>query len=338
MNVIILTEGFNNTGFGHLTRCTAIYQAFEANGIIPKLIVNGDKNAESILGNLNFAILNWLHNTSLLFDHLNKQSIVVIDSYLADLKLYNELTLKVKNCVFIDDNLRLPYPSGILLNGTVGSESFEYPERDKREYLLGSKYIPLRTDFWHVPEKTINNNVAQILITAGGQDIRNITPEIQKVVNEKYPNVVKNVVVGTAFSNKDEIVKSKDENTSLYFQPDSEQMKSLMLKSDIAISAAGQTLYELARTGTPTIAIGVIENQLNNIKGWEKAGFINYAGWWNSAELSENILKEMEKLEQHEVRNSKSQIGISLVDGKGAFRLVEYLKEKLEHENTISNQ
>lgn len=50
-------------------------------------------------------------------------------------------------------------------------------------------------------------------------------------------------------------------------------MLSLMLKCDIAVTAAGQTTYELARIGLPTIAIGVVENQKFNIDGWLEIGF-----------------------------------------------------------------
>jgi len=49
-------------------------------------------------------------------------------------------------------------------------------------------------------------------------------------------------------------------------------MKRVMAASDMAISAAGQTLYELARIGVPTIATAVVKNQLNNVQGWEKWG------------------------------------------------------------------
>jgi spore coat polysaccharide biosynthesis predicted glycosyltransferase SpsG len=42
----------------------------------------------------------------------------------------------------------------------------------------------------------------------------------------------------------------------------------LMVKSDLAITAAGQTIYELLATQTPFIPIKVIENQENNVNGF----------------------------------------------------------------------
>ncbi|HQF37072.1 MAG TPA: hypothetical protein PLL26_05540 [Candidatus Dojkabacteria bacterium] len=60
LKVFILTEGGKNIGFGHITRCTALYQAFEEKGIIPKFIVNGDESVLDLLKDLNYRLLNWI--------------------------------------------------------------------------------------------------------------------------------------------------------------------------------------------------------------------------------------------------------------------------------------
>ena len=44
-------------------------------------------------------------------------------------------------------------------------------------------------------------------------------------------------------------------------------MYSLMCLCDIAITGAGQTIYELMITGTPFLAIQLIENQKYNVLG-----------------------------------------------------------------------
>ncbi|MDQ7082427.1 MAG: glycosyltransferase [Aquificota bacterium] len=81
-------------------------------------------------------------------------------------------------------------------------------------------------------------------------------------------------MIGKGFRNIDEIKASADPNTELIFYPSAEEMKNLMLDADIAISAGGQTLYELARVGVPTIAVAVAENQMWNVSEWQEAGFI----------------------------------------------------------------
>lgn len=52
MKVFIITEGGKNIGFGHITRCLSLYQAFKEKEIIPELILNSDDNIEYLLDNL----------------------------------------------------------------------------------------------------------------------------------------------------------------------------------------------------------------------------------------------------------------------------------------------
>ena len=49
MKVVIVTEGGKDIGFGHITRCISLYQAFEERGIIPEFIVSGDTTVASLL-------------------------------------------------------------------------------------------------------------------------------------------------------------------------------------------------------------------------------------------------------------------------------------------------
>ena len=48
MKVCILTEGSAKLGFGHISRCISLYQAFEEKKIIPCLIINGDEITSSM--------------------------------------------------------------------------------------------------------------------------------------------------------------------------------------------------------------------------------------------------------------------------------------------------
>ena len=52
MKVSFLTEGGREIGFGHLTRCLSISQAFEEQGITPEfIIVDGDDSILDLLEN-----------------------------------------------------------------------------------------------------------------------------------------------------------------------------------------------------------------------------------------------------------------------------------------------
>jgi len=150
-----------------------------------------------------------------------------------------------------------------------------------------------------------------------------MTPKVLGFLRENYPGLKKNVIVGKAFQNIDEIKKNADKNTNLIYYPDANKMKKVMLESDIAISAGGQTLYELARVGVPTIGICVAENQLGNVIGWEKTGFLEYVGWYNKNDILEKIKDAVECLKDVKVRKTIFKIAKRIVDGKGSLRIVD---------------
>ena len=115
-------------------------------------------------------------------------------------------------------------------------------------------------------------------------------------------------------------------------------MKELMLNSDIAISAGGQTLYELARIGVPTIGICMAKNQEKNLNGWQMAGFIDYIGWYNNNELQFVLKQSIANLISSEERTSRSKIGKALVDGKGASRIVNVIMRKMANPKCAINE
>ncbi len=323
MKIIIITEGGKDIGFGHIIRCLSLYEAFKERGMLPEFIISGDNNIEYLFKDVNCQIFNWLGERNKLFTIIKDADIAIIDSYLADISLYNKIANLVKISVYIDDNKRLDYPKGIVLNGNIHAETLKYPKKDGITYLLGAKYTPLRKEFWEVPEKKIKENIKSIMVTFGGDDAKNMTPKILKLLNEKYPELNKSVIIGRAFQDIDEIKKCADKNTNLIYYPDAEKMMEIMLESDIAISAGGQTLYELARVGVPTIGICVAENQLGNIKEWEKIGFLEYAGWYNEGNITTEINKLLKNLESIKIRESKSKIGRKFIDGKGSLRMTD---------------
>lgn len=325
MKVFIITEGTKNTGFGHISRCLSLYQAFKEREILPEFIINGDNNIEYLLKDVNYQIFNWLDDKSKLFEKVRDVDIVIIDSYLADISVYNTLSDLSKLSVYLDDNKRLDYPKGIVVNGSIYAEELNYPHTNGVTYLLGPRYTPLRKEFWEVPEKKIKEKIESIMITFGGGDAKNMTPKILAFLNNEYPNLIKNVIIGRAFENIDDIKKCADKNTNLIYYPDTEKMKEIMFESDIAISACGQTLNELASVGVPTIGICVADNQLGNIKEWKRSGFLEYAGRYSKGNIFEKIKNVIEHLKDAKERKNKFKVARKFVDGKGSLRVIRLL-------------
>lgn len=331
MNVIILTEGGKDYGYGHIARCSSIFQAFVHYNIFPDFIVNGDESIKSILPSINVRNYNWLNDLSV----ISKADIVVIDSYLVDLDVYNKISSKVPLVVYVDDNNRLNYPGGIVVNGTLDASGMGYVQRENIKYLVGNDFIPLRKDFWNIPKLKINESIENILITMGGNDLRNLTPKILKSLKDNYPDTNKKIIIADSFNNTSEIVSLKDNSVELIYSPDSNQIINTMSSVDLAISASGQTLYELACIGVPTIAIGIIDNQKNNIKNWINQGFIEYAGCWNDDNLLDNILDKINYLQDMNIRYDKRLLGINAVNGKGSLNIVKNILNEFYKDNSI---
>lgn len=337
MRVYILTEGSSNIGFGHITRMLSIYKAFKLKGINPKLIVNGDTSVLDLVKEADFEIFNWTKNERKLLEKIKKADVVIVDSYLANIGLYEKISKTVKLSVYYDDNNRIEYPCGIVINGNIYAKDLNYPRKDCIEYLLGLEYLPLRKEFLYIPEKEIKEKIKNIMITFGGDDIRNMTPKILKILTKYFPNKKKNVIIGKGFNNIKEIENIVDKNTELIYYPDVEKLKQVMLNSDLAISAGGQTLYELARIGVPTIAISVAENQDNNIKSLMKVNFLANFLTWLDKYLDKKILKQIERLENKAIREKISKLGRILVDGKGSIRIVNKLLYRFINYRKVKN-
>jgi len=327
MKVSIVTEGFQNTGYGHITRCLSLCQAFSKRNIGSTIYVNGDENTRSNLPLYlyNYKIIDWLNYPAKLIKEINHSDILIIDSYLAGKEYYNSFSKVCNLCLFIDDNLRIEYPDGIILNGTINAESFPYPKGVSHTYLLGTKYIPLRDDFRNVPTRKINPEVRSLLVTFGGQDHKELTVPVLNALNETYPDIQKKVVIGSGFANQKTFEKFESDKVKIEFSPYPHEMCELMTTSDIAISAAGQTLYELAATGTPTIAIAVAENQKNNIYEWKKKDFLLGTIFNTDVNYLKKIIDTIELMKYITTRKRMSLIGKDNVDGQGAARVIDSL-------------
>ncbi|MCX8077571.1 MAG: hypothetical protein N3D76_02830, partial [Geminocystis sp.] len=299
--VLFLTEGYRQIGFGHITRCTSIYQAVGILGGEALMLVRGDYNTRCILKGIKYELCDWHNRWGEVKNRLKDFDTVVIDSYLADWEIYQEASDNVKVCLYIDDFKRLEYPKGIILNGGIHGEMLDYPKEEGRIYLLGPKFIPLREAFWGVGLKRINKELKRALITFGGADSRNMTLEVLRLLRKEHPELELFVVVGKGFKNKEEVYKLKDEKIRVFESLSGEEMRDLMTMVDLAVSAGGQTTYELARVGVPSVLVAVADNQLLNCKGWEKAGFAFYAGWWEDKELWKKLSEGVEKLKDYEL-------------------------------------
>ncbi|MCX6582705.1 MAG: UDP-2,4-diacetamido-2,4,6-trideoxy-beta-L-altropyranose hydrolase [Candidatus Aminicenantes bacterium] len=336
MKITILTEGGAEIGFGHVTRCLSLCQAFAARRHHTRFIVAGDASVAGILKNINFEIFDWRKEEERLMQAIDDVDVALVDSYLANEKVYETISASVKVAVFLDDTRRLDYPPGLVLNWSISARDLEYPEKDSINYLLGPAYVSLRNAFREVPAKEIKETVTDVLVTFGGDDSKNLTPKVQGFLTRDYPTLRKHIVIAGAFKNRAEIEAAADNNTHLVFSPDDEGMKKVMLESDIAIASGGQTIYELARVGVPAVVIAVADNQRNNVSGWEKTGFIENAGFWNEEHLMNVVAERFAKLTGFQSRRRAAAAGHNVIPCSEADQVIKRIEDKLDVYNLFN--
>lgn len=330
IKALFLTEGGRGIGFGHITRCIALSEALkERGGVDARFIIRGDSSISALLPSSDYLCFNWLAKKDRVIQAAKTADIAIIDSYLAKLNFYQWLYSFQSNLVCLDDSFRLDYPGRVVINGSIYAKNPVFTKDKLKNYLLGTDFTLVRREFWDVPSKPIKKNIKSIMLTLGGEDTRRIAPIILSFLTARYPQAIKNIVIGRGFRNLKAIEGRADKCTKLILYPDAEAMKQAMLNSDIAISSGGQSLYELARVGLPTIAICLAENQKENIEGWQKKGFIFYAGWYNDRNLLQKIEEGVSCLDSQEIRLRIKRVSRATIDGNGPRRAADFILRAL---------
>lgn len=304
--VVILTEAGPSIGHGHLGRCVALYDAFEAEGARPKMVVRGTAERKpSLVEHRRVEFAEWLDGARLVAG----TPIAVVDSYEAPESAYESIAAEVEVAVWLDDTARLAYPSGVVVNGGLLARSLPYARPVGASLLLGPRYQPLRCAFWQPPERRVSERVERVLVVFGGSDVRSLGPRLAALFADMPDAPSIHLVDGSL--------------TGV-------EMRDAMLAADVAVSAAGQTLYELAAVGVPTVGVVVADNQRVNSIGWQRAGFLKVAGMWNDPGVLERAVELTHELDSVSARCHAAHAGQRMVDGAGASRVSRFVRATLE--------
>lgn len=283
--VIIFTEGGDNIGFGHITRCSALYEELVGRNIETIFVVYGN-NINEILEGKEYINTDW-KNIEFLKDFLKKDDYIIIDSYLANLKIYNFISNNTKKCMYIDDNNRIKYPKGVILNPVL-YEDLEYETTNP--ILRGKDYIIIRKEFLEDIQPL--KKEIDILITLGGTDIRNLTPKLIKILQEIDSTFNIAIVIGKAFDNKKEIEALKTDKISLFYNISAMEMRDLILKSKFVICGCGQSINEMLILKANFLPILIADNQERNYNFLVKKKIVNCAMNYEELSYIKNIIKK----------------------------------------------
>ena len=350
--ILIRADGNANIGAGHIMRCMSIAVAAREQGI-ETLFVVADNSFYGLLKNSGFAVevLNTDYSKmeaefEILKHYIEsfKPTVTLIDSYyvteayLSNIKKYSKLA-------YIDDVKAFAYPVDILINYNIYAEDLCYEDLYNKsninvpELMLGGAFIPLRKEFQGMEEVISKRNVTDILFSAGGADPERIALNFVKVVidNEKLQDYNFHVILGKFEPDVNEINDIAKENKNIIVHENVSHMAEVMKKCDIAISAAGSTLYELCACGIPTITYILADNQVLGAVTMEKKEImLNVGDYRYSSDFFEILVDKIVSLcGTYEMRHKMHNLARKAVDGKGTVRIVQQLTTFNKNESTL---
>ena len=165
--------------------------------------------------------------------------------------------------------------------------------------------------------------VQRLLLTVGGADPGAVTERLLSAARRALPQAAVDVIVGPFATRADaRRARAREHGGAVVLHEDPKDVRVLMLGADVAISGGGQTLYELAATGTPAVAIRLADNQTLNLRNLQAAGMLLWAGDAGDADLETMVTSALMVLAENRGRRTEmSRRGRALVDGRGAARV-----------------
>lgn len=352
--ILFRADGNSVVGMGHVMRCFSIADAFRKEGERCLFVTADDKLQEVIKGHgyehhiLGTDYDQMISELPLLKSMVDSRGvdIVFVDSYYVTDEYLRELWSfchrKGALLVYIDDVLAFPYPCDVLINYNIFAlrEAYETLYANANivvpEFLLGTDYTPLREEFQGLPDREVRLVGSDILISTGGADAEHIGLESLKniMAHEEWKEYVFHFVIGGMNADKQEIYGLAEGQKNIRLHQGVKRMSELMQSCDVAISAAGSTLYELCSTQTPTLTYILADNQIPGAEGFEKKQILKCIGDvrnLGAQKLSEELLHGAVLLLEDTVqRRAIAEKMKTVIDGKGADRVAKEVKKLVE--------
>jgi len=334
---VIRADGNAKIGAGHLMRCLTIAEslAVQLGGKEEISFLCADEASADMVCKFGFSVR--VLNT----DYRDMESelpawrqlwtgeeeqlplVILVDSYYVTDDYLNRLG-KWGKVFLMDDLQQHAYPVDAVINYNAFADEKVYHrlyEHTSTECIVGSQYVPIRQQFLDYSHEE-KEAVKDVLITTGGGDVDNIAGRMVKKIYRE--GITFHLVTGRYNPHMEQLKQMEQDMPGVLIHHDVSDMAGLMTKCDIAVTAGGTTIYELATVGVPFLCFSYAENQealTEYIGNHEIAGFLG-AYHKEKETVLEQLQVQFEQLcNQTELRRTYSQKERKLIDGKGAERL-----------------
>jgi UDP-2,4-diacetamido-2,4,6-trideoxy-beta-L-altropyranose hydrolase len=338
MNLAIRADASSAIGTGHVMRCLALAKAWQGiGGRVSYLMAESVPALEERLTRESVVLGRVTAPAGTVEDadqtvtsaRSANASWLVVDGYRFGPTYIRRLKAAELRVLFLDDDGRFDfYPADAVLNQNISASSAMYGKREPyTRLLLGSEYVLLRPEFLAEPRAREHPvMVRRVLVTMGGSDPRNVTRKVLLALLRMETTFEARIVLGSGNPWRDELQVLADRRPGFQLERSPANMAPLMRWADIAVSGAGGTCWELAYLGLPAIVIALSRDQREIAQGLAGNDVAVSLGW--HANLSEERISDAlnSLLGDQRRRLAMSERGRKLVDGRGAARVVTFLR------------
>jgi UDP-2,4-diacetamido-2,4,6-trideoxy-beta-L-altropyranose hydrolase len=353
-SMIVRADAGSEFGTGHVMRCLALAQAWEDAGgnahflsvdppnAIHKRVVDAGCDISPLAATRGSGAD--ADETVRLARKLGAQW-VVADGYRFDVNWQRTVRESNLRLLVVDDYGHLPsYDADILMNQNVEATADTYPDISSSTVLLtGNRYALLRREFSKLEQPRSRDvrllpEASRVLVSLGGSDPDDVTGFVLDALERlEDPNLAVIALVGGANPRGAELrERAGDASYGLRVEVNSTEPARHMQWADVAVSAGGSTTWELAYLGVPTCHIVIAENQIEIARHTEQRGFSINLGAPETLDADRVANSIGKLLGDVKRRESMSRSGQAIIDGQGARRVVEAMRQYEERTRCVS--
>jgi len=189
------------------------------------------------------------------------------------------------------------------------------------------KYAIINRNFFKNRISKINPIVKKIIVLQGGADTHCFTPKIIDSFNKVNLNFEITVVLGRSFNCWKKLNRSiSNSKQKIKILSDLPTLSPILKKFDLAITAGGMTLLELAYVGVPSLIICGEKFEVETANLLEKNNFGKNLGFGKNLSTTK-IAKNIELISQNLTQRKKMKLnGQKIIDGNGVIRVKDLIK------------
>ncbi len=336
--LLIRADASAAIGTGHVMRCLALAQAWQdAGGKAVFAMAQSTEAVRARVANESCEVMTVpsaagsdadLKHTVALAENLNSNW-VIVDGYHFGAPYQKGVKSAGQKLLLLDDyGHSQHYFADVVLNQNLSAKPEAYLSREcQTRLLLGPRYAMLRREFnpWRDWRRTVSPICRRVLVTMGGSDEPNVTATVIKgLCLSSIEDLQVTVLVGGSNPHLRELQATVAGSTlNMQLLKDVSNIGELMAASDIAISAAGTTCWELCLLGLPSVLIDIADNQTAVAQELHQRGCAIHIG----RDIEPDLIAEKIKwlCQAAELRRSLSRSSRELVDGLGATRVVSLM-------------